>query len=977
MSEPKLISPLLDGFVMGNPMSSHDGVRCCPAIKEKSENKYIVKIISIPASQVQLDALLLTGAYKDPADAMDYFKEVTDGVVKEAEILGKLARLEGFLPYDSWQIDPMEEGKLGYQVYLISSYKRSLEKYMRRNVMTHLESINLGLDLCHALAICRKAGYLYVDLKPGNIYISRDKEYRIGDLGFVELDSLAYTSLPGKYMSAYSAPETKDAMRTLNETADTYAVGMILYQIYNDGTLPEPTKEPTDSFPNPVNADYELSEIIMKAISPDPKDRWKDPMEMGQALVAYMQRNSVNNTPVTPKLPVNTDGVALEDAPKPAEKQPEELAFMEKMVSDDTAPSEQDAEGMEETQVTEETTSILSEAEELIRREVPETVVVPEEVPLPEPEPIVVESPEPTSEELPIEEPPAEVFSVPELQIPVTEPDEEDESLFTLDMDALEEDGDAPEEEPEEEIPAKPVKRKHHRKRRRFGHGWLAPVVTLLLLALLGFGGIHYYQNYYLQTIDGLTVDGSQNTLTVTVDTAVDQTLLNVICTDTYGNSERKALENGQAVFTNLLPNSQYKITLEISGFHKLIGKTTDMFNTDSQTNVVSFTGSIGPEDGSAILSLTVDGSEPKEWTLTYSTEEEEPKTETFSGHNVTIKGLTVGKTYTFQLSCEEDTQLIGATTLEYTAARIVMADNVHVTAINEGNMTIRWDSPEDVVVESWIVRCYDNNGNEQTQEVTSNAATFTGIDKQQSYTIEVTAFGMTQPTRASITANPITITALKVDESSPDQLTVSWEFDGEAPEGGWLLMYGFAGSDKQSVMKCEEPTAVISPRVPSATYTFTLQAADNTSVFGGEQSYTSPTPEIFSDNDLALSADSITGHLLKTPDGEWSFESVGKESFSDTFSSGDKLSLVLQSSIGFYLHEREMSVLYVFRNGNGSVVPDLVSTDTINWKDLWYDGDYHYGELDIPTAPTEPGKYSLSLYFNNAAVIYITFTVK
>ena len=67
LSEQKLVSPLLDGFVMGNPMNSHDGIRCCPAMKENTDEKYIVKIISIPESQVQLDALLLTGAHKDPA----------------------------------------------------------------------------------------------------------------------------------------------------------------------------------------------------------------------------------------------------------------------------------------------------------------------------------------------------------------------------------------------------------------------------------------------------------------------------------------------------------------------------------------------------------------------------------------------------------------------------------------------------------------------------------------------------------------------------------------------------------------------------------------------------------------------------------------------------------------------------------------------------------------------------------------------
>ena len=48
LSDRKLVSPLLDGFAMGSPMSSHDGICCCPAMKENTDEKYIVKIISIP-----------------------------------------------------------------------------------------------------------------------------------------------------------------------------------------------------------------------------------------------------------------------------------------------------------------------------------------------------------------------------------------------------------------------------------------------------------------------------------------------------------------------------------------------------------------------------------------------------------------------------------------------------------------------------------------------------------------------------------------------------------------------------------------------------------------------------------------------------------------------------------------------------------------------------------------------------------------
>ena len=53
MSELKLISPMLDNFVMGEPMSDHHAVRCCPAMQNDSDERYIVKIISIPASQAQ------------------------------------------------------------------------------------------------------------------------------------------------------------------------------------------------------------------------------------------------------------------------------------------------------------------------------------------------------------------------------------------------------------------------------------------------------------------------------------------------------------------------------------------------------------------------------------------------------------------------------------------------------------------------------------------------------------------------------------------------------------------------------------------------------------------------------------------------------------------------------------------------------------------------------------------------------------
>ena len=105
MSEAKLISPLLDGFLMGSSMSDHNGVACYPAMKEDSDHRYIVKIISVPASQKQLDALLLAGAYRKPEEAMKYFKELADGIAAEAQCLQDLSKLDGFLSFEGWQFE--------------------------------------------------------------------------------------------------------------------------------------------------------------------------------------------------------------------------------------------------------------------------------------------------------------------------------------------------------------------------------------------------------------------------------------------------------------------------------------------------------------------------------------------------------------------------------------------------------------------------------------------------------------------------------------------------------------------------------------------------------------------------------------------------------------------------------------------------------------------------------------------------------
>lgn len=884
---------------MGEPLSSHDGVHCYPAMKENSDHRYIVKTIAVPASQRQLDALLLTGAYKDPAEATEYFRETAEGIVAEAELLKQLSSLEGFLSYEGWQIAPMEENKLGYMVYLLGSYKQSLEKFLKRNPMTHLGAVNLGLDLCSALAICRRSGHIFIDLKPGNIFLTGEREYCIGDLGFAKLDSLKYSSMPSRYCSAYTAPELQDSLATLNPTADIYSVGMILYQIYNDGQLPKADQE----LAPPANADYELAEIILKACAQNPRNRYQTPIEMGQALVSYMQRNVVNNDPILPpmSIPIVTD--------EPLS--PEEA-------TDSSIPSEEDTTDMTEQDLSEEAGAIVHSADQLM---------------------------EESEEEVSSEE----------------------------DSDDTHEDEDEDDDEEEEFV--EPIQKPVHvrKPRTRKGRGkeivkrFFSTLLVLLILAGLGYGGFYYYTNYYLQIVDEMNIDGTENAITVNISTQVDETQLTAVCVDMYGNTRRSSVNNGVAQFTDLNSGSMYTITLEIEGFHKLKGATMGTFETRELTTISDFTAKTGNEDGSVMLSFSVDGPETQDWVINYSTEGEEPQSVSFTGHVVTITGLNVDALYTFQLVPTTELYMTGNDTLEFTASKTVMAENLVITSLEDTTLKAQWSAPEDSNVESWTVHCYSDTGYDATIVVNDTNATFTEVYGDQSYTVEVTAAGMSQSTRTYISAKAITVTNISVTQD--EGLTVTWDYVGNTPDGGWLLMYDVDGAEAYEVIKCSTNSGTITSAIPKSAYDISIQAADGSTVFGGTYTYICPAADDF--DAYSLPASYIDAYLGKTPDlEEWDYKNVEKTS---TFTSGDSVTMVLNATKKFYTYAENVEISFVIRNAQGQSQVELTNAYTKVWQKMW---NNYYATLNIPAMPTAEGSYTLELYFNGDFVSSNSFTI-
>lgn len=314
MSTPRLISPMLDNFIMGEPIYDKGGVRLCPAMEQGKEDKYIVKIVSIPANQSQVDALLITGAYKDEASVNQYFAELADAVIQEAGVLSKFSASGGFDGFKDMQVVPMDDGN-GFDVYLLSPYCPTWDRITRQKPVTQLDGYNLALDLCAALSVARRNGYLYVNLRPESVSVTPSGSYHICDLGLIGLDYLQYSSLPSNYFTPYTAPEVADAFSALNSTMDIYSLGMMLYEVFNCGLPFEGPRANAEEYPAPVHAEEEFAQIILKAIHPDPASRWEDPTQMGQAIVSVMQRKGVSDAVILP---------VVEIAEEPQEPEEEE-----------------------------------------------------------------------------------------------------------------------------------------------------------------------------------------------------------------------------------------------------------------------------------------------------------------------------------------------------------------------------------------------------------------------------------------------------------------------------------------------------------------------------------------------------------------------------------------------------------------------------------------------------------------------------
>ncbi|MBQ1281681.1 MAG: protein kinase, partial [Oscillospiraceae bacterium] len=362
MSETFMISPLLDGMQPESQPPKGSGM--FRVRHQASGRSLMVKRISIPESLAETQALVLMGAVTDNEHATEYYLSVADRYRKELKLFRELSKEPYICSYLRFQA-VIKEDMPGVDLYLLAPCRTSLQDYLQHNAISQQKAVQLGLDLCNALTVLRKNGCVHQNLKPENIFLE-DGRFCIGDFGLVQMEDIPYASLPAKMVGGFTPPELCSVIGTLNETIDLYAVGMMLYYIFNGNHAPFEEAGSTDraadsrriageDLPTPLYADYEMDAIIRKACAFKPEDRYQTPQEFLAALQEYRDRNTISDESIVP--PIYTDvpevlaDTAEEEAnfePMPEDEPAEPVRFTDaETLSDDFkesfAPAQQDA----------------------------------------------------------------------------------------------------------------------------------------------------------------------------------------------------------------------------------------------------------------------------------------------------------------------------------------------------------------------------------------------------------------------------------------------------------------------------------------------------------------------------------------------------------------------------------------------------------------------------------------------------------
>lgn len=175
---------------------------------------------------------------------------------------------------------------------------------------TEAEVLKVGRDICMALILCHRKNILHRDVKPENIFLNKDGNYKLGDFGVSRVLDACPGAVASTGIGTYEYWPAEQMTGRYDTRVDTYSLGLVLYELSNKNRLPFATSAYTTSkevsqrlagvpLLPPCDASPALAEVIGKACAFSPEERFASAEDMLRALrrVSAIKKNAARQTP--------------------------------------------------------------------------------------------------------------------------------------------------------------------------------------------------------------------------------------------------------------------------------------------------------------------------------------------------------------------------------------------------------------------------------------------------------------------------------------------------------------------------------------------------------------------------------------------------------------------------------------------------------------------------------------------------------
>ncbi len=190
-----------------------------------------------------------------------------------------------------------QDGILFYSMELVEGASLEEELAARRR-FDWRETVEIGIQICHALKHAHDHGVVHRDIKPANLLLTSDGQVKIADFGIARLFGGTQLTIAGGVLGTadYMSPEQADG-RVVSDKCDQYSLGGVLYALlagrppFKAKTMPEMLQMQRFAEPEPVrryapDTPDQLDRLISQLLAKEPTDRFPNVLVLGRHMKA-------------------------------------------------------------------------------------------------------------------------------------------------------------------------------------------------------------------------------------------------------------------------------------------------------------------------------------------------------------------------------------------------------------------------------------------------------------------------------------------------------------------------------------------------------------------------------------------------------------------------------------------------------------------------------------------------------------------